>query len=109
MPSSTEEELVKDMEVPRIGREIRELVHSLNNKMVVIVGRTELALYTGRCGEDILKEVLTTSKEVLGLIRKLGQLGRKLSEQEGRNGGSSGRIEGSVGQEDNCGGGVGEA
>lgn len=82
---------MKDLELPRIGREIRELVHSLNNKMVVIVGRTELALYTGKCGEDILREVLAASKEVLGLIKKLGQLGRRLSEQEGRNGGSSGR------------------
>lgn len=70
-------------ELPRIGREIRELVHSLNNKMMVIVGRTELALYTGRCGEEALKEILATSKEVLYLIKKLGQLGRKLSEYKG--------------------------
>lgn len=82
---------MKDLELPRIGTEIRKIVHDLNNKMVVIVGRSELALYTGRCGEDTLREILDTSKEVLVLIEKLGRIGRKLSGKEGRNGG--GRIE----------------
>jgi len=73
----------KDLDLCQIGWKIRELVHSLNNKLEVIVGRTELALYTGKCNRDILEEILNASKDTLVLIKSLGQLGRELSEQGG--------------------------
>ncbi|RKY67097.1 MAG: hypothetical protein DRQ08_01005 [Candidatus Latescibacterota bacterium] len=73
----------KDLDLCQIGWKIRELVHSLNNKLEVIVGRTELALYTGKCNRDILEEILNASKDILVLIKSLGQLGRELSEQGG--------------------------
>jgi len=74
---------MKDPNLRQIGSEMRKLVHNLNNKMEVIIGRTELALYTGKGCREVLEEVLKVSKDALALLERLGQLGRELSGQGG--------------------------